>query len=71
MYSIFCTARTLYHEWFKDGPRGMAIAQDNAPLLNIPGRTHPVEIFYTSEPERDALRRQGHVGCSAGTFFGA
>jgi len=28
---------------------------DNAPLLNIPGRTHPVEIFYTSEPERDYL----------------
>lgn len=28
---------------------------DNAPLLNIPGRTHPVEIFYTSEAERDYL----------------
>jgi len=28
---------------------------DGAPLLNIPGRTHPVEIFYTSEPERDYL----------------
>lgn len=28
-------------------------SEDNAPLLNIPGRTHPVEIFYTSEPERD------------------
>eukprot|EP00931_Biecheleriopsis_adriatica_P011948 TRINITY_DN113045_c0_g1_i1.p1 TRINITY_DN113045_c0_g1~~TRINITY_DN113045_c0_g1_i1.p1 ORF type:complete len:710 (-),score=160.11 TRINITY_DN113045_c0_g1_i1:113-2242(-) len=28
---------------------------DNAPLLNIPGRTHPVEIFYTAEPERDYL----------------
>merc|ERR1719199_1899101 len=28
---------------------------DNAPLLNIPGRTHPVEIFYTPEPERDYL----------------
>ncbi|VDD82718.1 unnamed protein product [Mesocestoides corti] len=28
---------------------------DNAPLLTVPGRTHPVEIFYTQEPERDYL----------------
>merc|ERR1719272_1127041 len=28
---------------------------ENAPLLNIPGRTHPVEVFYTAEPERDYL----------------
>jgi len=28
---------------------------DNAPLLSIPGRTFPVEIFYTPEPERDYL----------------
>merc|ERR1719422_2762094 len=28
---------------------------DNTPLLNIPGRTHPVEIFYTADPERDYL----------------
>ncbi|MCJ1413459.1 DEAH-box ATP-dependent RNA helicase prp43, partial [Ptychographa xylographoides] len=26
---------------------------NNAPLLAVPGRTHPVEIFYTAEPERD------------------
>ena len=26
---------------------------NNAPLLAVPGRTHPVEIFYTQEPERD------------------
>jgi pre-mRNA-splicing factor ATP-dependent RNA helicase DHX15/PRP43 len=26
-----------------------------APLLAVPGRTHPVEIFYTPEPERDYL----------------
>ena len=38
-----------------------------APLLAVPGRTHPVEIFYTPEPERDyveaALRtvRQIHA----------
>ncbi|KAK5687180.1 DEAH-box ATP-dependent RNA helicase prp43 [Elasticomyces elasticus] len=25
----------------------------NAPLLAVPGRTHPVEIFFTPEPERD------------------
>lgn len=28
---------------------------DSCPLLTIPGRTHPVEIFYTPEPERDYL----------------
>ncbi|CAL8140089.1 unnamed protein product [Orchesella dallaii] len=28
---------------------------DCAPLMNVPGRTHPVEIFYTPEPERDYL----------------
>lgn len=28
---------------------------DNAPLMTVPGRTHPVEIFYTPEPERDYL----------------
>ncbi|KAK2071871.1 hypothetical protein P8C59_006261 [Phyllachora maydis] len=27
----------------------------NAPLLAVPGRTYPVEIFYTPEPERDYL----------------
>ena len=26
-----------------------------APLMRVPGRTHPVEIFYTAEPERDYL----------------
>lgn len=28
---------------------------DNCPLMSVPGRTHPVEIFYTPEPERDYL----------------
>lgn len=28
---------------------------DNAPLMSVPGRTYPVEIFYTPEPERDYL----------------
>lgn len=26
---------------------------NDAPLLAVPGRTHPVEIFYTESPERD------------------
>ncbi|KAI0025711.1 P-loop containing nucleoside triphosphate hydrolase protein [Xylariomycetidae sp. FL0641] len=25
----------------------------DAPLLAVPGRTHPVEIYYTAEPEKD------------------
>jgi len=28
---------------------------DNAPLLKIPGRTFPVQVFYTPEPEQDYL----------------
>lgn len=28
---------------------------DSAPLLKVPGRTFPVEIFYTNEPEKDYL----------------
>jgi pre-mRNA-splicing factor ATP-dependent RNA helicase DHX15/PRP43 len=28
---------------------------ENAPLLAVPGRTYPVEIFYTTEPEKDYL----------------
>jgi pre-mRNA-splicing factor ATP-dependent RNA helicase DHX15/PRP43 len=28
---------------------------DDAPLLDIPGRLHPVEIFFTPEPEKDYL----------------
>ncbi|XP_054608545.1 pre-mRNA-splicing factor ATP-dependent RNA helicase DHX15 [Dunckerocampus dactyliophorus] len=28
---------------------------DSCPLLTIPGRMHPVEIFYTPEPKRDYL----------------
>ncbi|RCH85400.1 DEAH-box ATP-dependent RNA helicase prp43 [Rhizopus azygosporus] len=28
---------------------------DDAPLLSVPGRTFPVEIYYTPEPERDYL----------------
>lgn len=26
-----------------------------SPLMKVPGRTHPVEIFYTPEPERDYI----------------
>lgn len=28
---------------------------DNCPLMTVPGRTFPVEIFYTPEPEKDYL----------------
>jgi pre-mRNA-splicing factor ATP-dependent RNA helicase DHX15/PRP43 len=28
---------------------------NDAPLLLVPGRTHPVEIFYTADPEKDYL----------------
>lgn len=28
---------------------------NNAPFLPVPGRTHPVEIFYTEGPEKDYL----------------
>jgi pre-mRNA-splicing factor ATP-dependent RNA helicase DHX15/PRP43 len=28
---------------------------DSCPLMTVPGRTFPVEIFYTPEPERDYL----------------
>uniref|UniRef100_A0A915CRY0 RNA helicase n=1 Tax=Ditylenchus dipsaci TaxID=166011 RepID=A0A915CRY0_9BILA len=28
---------------------------DNCPLMSVPGRAFPVEIFYTPEPERDYL----------------
>src|SRR4051794_20746802 len=28
---------------------------ENCPLMTVPGRLHPVEIFYTPEPERDYL----------------
>ncbi|KAL9096858.1 MAG: hypothetical protein Q9165_000822 [Trypethelium subeluteriae] len=28
---------------------------NGAPLLTVPGRTHPVEVFYTPEPEKDYL----------------
>lgn len=28
---------------------------DSAPLMKVPGRLHPVEIFFTPEPERDYL----------------
>ena len=27
----------------------------DAPLMKVPGRLHPVEIFYTQQPERDYL----------------
>jgi pre-mRNA-splicing factor ATP-dependent RNA helicase DHX15/PRP43 len=32
-----------------------------APLLAVPGRTHPVEIFYTAQAERDYLEAALHT----------
>jgi pre-mRNA-splicing factor ATP-dependent RNA helicase DHX15/PRP43 len=35
---------------------GLGVEQDKetvAPLFKVPGRTHPVEVFYTQEPEPD------------------
>jgi pre-mRNA-splicing factor ATP-dependent RNA helicase DHX15/PRP43 len=29
---------------------------NNAPLMSVPGRTFPVEIFYTQEPEKDYVQ---------------
>ena len=28
---------------------------NDCPLMSVPGRTFPVEIFYTPEPEKDYL----------------
>lgn len=28
-------------------------SDSSAPLFKVPGRTHPVEVFYTQEPEKD------------------
>ncbi|RKF83081.1 putative pre-mRNA-splicing factor ATP-dependent RNA helicase prp43 [Golovinomyces cichoracearum] len=36
---------------------------NNAPLLAVPGRTHPVEIFYTPEPERDYVEAALRTVC--------
>ncbi|KAI4518489.1 P-loop containing nucleoside triphosphate hydrolase protein [Schizophyllum commune Loenen D] len=33
--------------------RGKGKDKDTAPLFKVPGRTHPVEVFYTQEPEPD------------------
>jgi pre-mRNA-splicing factor ATP-dependent RNA helicase DHX15/PRP43 len=30
-------------------------AKGHAPLFKVPGRTHPVEVFYTQEPEPDYM----------------
>jgi pre-mRNA-splicing factor ATP-dependent RNA helicase DHX15/PRP43 len=31
------------------------VAKGRAPLFKVPGRTHPVEVFYTREPQPDYL----------------
>lgn len=37
---------------------------NQAPVLDIPGRSHPVEIFYTGEPYPDYLNRVVEKVCS-------
>lgn len=37
----------------KDGVDGERGIMQPAPLFKVPGRTHPVEVFYTQEPEPD------------------
>jgi len=29
---------------------------NNAPMINVPGRTHPVDVYYTPEAEKDYLQ---------------
>lgn len=29
---------------------------NNAPLLSVSGRTFPVEVFYSEQPEKDYVR---------------
>ena len=36
----------------------------DAPLLRVPGRLHPVEIFYTQDPERDYLEAAISNSCT-------
>lgn len=42
----------------------------NAPLLSVPGRTFPVEVFYTQAPESDyleaAIRTTAQIHCCEG-----
>ena len=42
---------------------------DSAPLTKVPGRLHPVEIFYTPEPERDYLEAAIRTACPEGIDF--
>ncbi|KZS95211.1 P-loop containing nucleoside triphosphate hydrolase protein [Sistotremastrum niveocremeum HHB9708] len=37
----------------KEGVEGEQGIMQPAPLFKVPGRTHPVEVFYTQEPEPD------------------
>lgn len=39
------------------GPDGKRLKEEpkDAPLFKVPGRTHPVEVFFTQEPEPDYL----------------
>ena len=53
-YLIFPTVQVIVMSATLDAGK-FQVYFDSCPLLTIPGRTHPVEIFYTPEPERDYL----------------
>ncbi|XP_073132666.1 probable pre-mRNA-splicing factor ATP-dependent RNA helicase DEAH2 isoform X1 [Henckelia pumila] len=43
---------------------------NGAPLMKVPGRLHPVEIFYTQDPERDYLEAAIKTVIQIHTFEG-
>jgi pre-mRNA-splicing factor ATP-dependent RNA helicase DHX15/PRP43 len=47
---VIVMSATLDAEKFQ---RYFGTEENPAPLLKVPGRTHPVEVFYTQEPEPD------------------
>jgi pre-mRNA-splicing factor ATP-dependent RNA helicase DHX15/PRP43 len=47
---VIVMSATLDAEKFQ---RYFGTEKNPAPLLKVPGRTHPVEVFYTQEPEPD------------------
>jgi pre-mRNA-splicing factor ATP-dependent RNA helicase DHX15/PRP43 len=42
-----------FQKYFGIASGGKSEEQAIAPLFKVPGRTHPVEVFYTQEPEPD------------------
>ena len=62
LYQCLTSEDKQIRKWLSDWSGNMRVVIgfvqnyfDKAPLMSVPGRTHPVEIFYTPEPERDYL----------------